>query len=469
MSMSFLLKIAVLACLWSSTWAVFYSQGGRTDDKLCFCQLQGNIDDCSCNVDTVDHFNNMKIYPRLNSLLTSDYFRFYKANLKQNCPFWADDSRCAMKFCSVQSCDERDVPEGIKGFSIETPSYKYTKDAQESTVVDCGNDLNAELSYLNTSISDKAHQGFQLWADHDEAQDNFCILDDHQEGAEYVDLSLNPERYTGYKGDSAHRIWRSIYLENCFGSPKHKKSPFVPYIPYSELSSNSGTCMEERVFYRLISGLHSSINIHLCANYLLSEKKGFMSETGVWGSNIEEFIRRFSPNETNNQGPHWLRNLYFAYIVELRALAKAAPYLLNETYFTGQSDQDKSVQKAVQDLLNVITNFPNHFDESTMFNGGVGSLKLKTEFKEKFRNISKIMDCVGCDKCRLWGKLQVQGLGTALKILFSGKFDNATSLANANRNEKLKLKRTEIVSLFNAFGRLSTSINKLEQFRKLMR
>lgn len=29
------------------------------------------------------------------------------------------------------------------------------------------------------------------------------------------------------------------------------------------------------------------------------------------------------------------------------------------------------------------------------------------------------MDCVGCEKCRLWGKLQVLGLGTALKIVFS--------------------------------------------------
>jgi hypothetical protein len=33
--------------------------------------------------------------------------------------------------------------------------------------------------------------------------------------------------------------------------------------------------------------------------------------------------------------------------------------------------------------------------------------------------LSAIMDCVGCEKCRLWGKLQVLGLGTALKILFS--------------------------------------------------
>lgn len=34
------------------------------------------------------------------------------------------------------------------------------------------------------------------------------------------------------------------------------------------------------------------------------------------------------------------------------------------------------------------------------------------------------MDCVGCEKCRLWGKLQVLGLGTALKILFSVEGDN---------------------------------------------
>lgn len=28
------------------------------------------------------------------------------------------------------------------------------------------------------------------------------------------------------------------------------------------------------------------------------------------------------------------------------------------------------------------------------------------------------MDCIGCDKCRLWGKVQTTGLATALKVLF---------------------------------------------------
>lgn len=53
--------------------------------------------------------------------------------------------------------------------------------------------------------------------------------------------------------------------------------------------------------------------------------------------------------------------------------------------------------------------------------------------------------------------LQVQGMGTALKILFSGKFDNdAESGLETNlrpSNPQFRLKRAEIVALFNAFGR----------------
>ena len=33
-----------------------------------------------------------------------------------------------------------------------------------------------------------------------------------------------------------------------------------------------GLCLEKRVFYRALSGLHSSINIHLCAMYLFRGK-----------------------------------------------------------------------------------------------------------------------------------------------------------------------------------------------------
>ena len=49
--------------------------------------------------------------------------------------------------------------------------------------------------------------------------------------------------------------------------------------------------------------------------------------TATWGPNVEEFRARFDPETTNGAGPQRLKNLYFTYLVELRALAKVAPYL----------------------------------------------------------------------------------------------------------------------------------------------
>ena len=131
----------------------------------------------------------MKIYPRLKSLLNNNYFRFYKTNLHNECPFWKDvDFQCAMKFCNVQMCEDKDIPLGLKG---ELPHQKYLKELQH---VDCSEDLNMELGFLNKSLSDKIHQDLKRWSEYDDAQDNFCIMDDNQDGAEYVDLLLNPER-----------------------------------------------------------------------------------------------------------------------------------------------------------------------------------------------------------------------------------------------------------------------------------
>lgn len=61
-----------------------------------------------------------------------------------------------------------------------------------------------------------AMEEFALWQAFDDALDTYCFLPEEDVEAEYVDLLLNPERFTGYRGISAHRIWHSIYLENCF-------------------------------------------------------------------------------------------------------------------------------------------------------------------------------------------------------------------------------------------------------------
>ncbi|XP_015511150.1 ero1-like protein [Neodiprion pinetum] len=446
--------------------ANYFGTSNDNDDQ-CFCKLKGSIDDCSCSVDTVDHFNNMKIYPRLRSLLVKDYFRFYKVNLKQECPFWSDDSRCAIRYCHVEPCQDEDIPAGLKGdvsrhnHYNENPADKYSAPRPLEDCERSSQDYNKELGYLNTTISVKNYEEFEMWQKHDDAVDNFCVSETSP--GEYVDLLLNPERYTGYRGPSAHRIWRSIYMENCFRPEKSTRN-FVQ-------SKMNGMCLEKRVFYRVVSGLHSSINIHLCSKYLLSEKDSLetVSAGAQWGPNLSELQRRFSPETTGGEGPTWLKNLYFIYLLELRALAKAAPYLLREEYYTGNDEDDRDTRLAVHDFLNVVRSFPDHFNESVMFNGGAQDKALKEEFRQHFRNISRIMDCVGCDKCKLWGKLQIHGLGTALKILFSGKFDRWEPTLDDITKQQFYLERSEIVALINAFGRLSDSVFELEMFRQMMR
>lgn len=108
---------------------------------------------------------------------------------------------------------------------------------------------------------------------------------------------------------------------------------------------------------------------------------------------------------------------------------------------------------------------------------------LKEEFKEHFRNVTRIMDCVGCDKCRLWGKIQTQGVGTALKILFELD-ENALKYVilltsqsiylpficrtpySPHLNSQL-LSRSEVVALINTLHRFTESLSAVNDFRKL--
>lgn len=79
------------------------------------------------------------------------------------------------------------------------------------------------------------------------------------------------------------------------------------------------------------------------------------------------------------------------------------------------------------------------------------------------------MDCVGCDKCRLWGKLQVTGLGTALKLLFSYDAPSPPPSLGTSSTEldDPKLSRGEVVAFINTLHRLSESLNAVEKFRSL--
>ncbi|URE39064.1 Endoplasmic [Musa troglodytarum] len=203
--------------------------------------------------------------------------------------------------------------------------------------------------------------------------------------------------------------------------------------------------------YKLISGLHSSISVHIASDYLLD------AFANLWGQNLELLYDRVWKH------PDHVRNLYFVYLFVLRAVTKAADYLEQAEYNTGNPIEDLKTQSLVRQLLynpKLLSACPVPFDEAKLWQGENGP-ELKQQIQKQFRNISAVMNCVGCEKCRLWGKLQVNGLATALKILFSVDGEN-------NQNQPLQLQRNEVIALFNLLNRLSESIKFVHDMEPLM-
>jgi hypothetical protein len=159
----------------------------------------------------------------------------------------------------VKPCPNEKLPPGLK----TDPAAKYLEENQDiSSHFGVSSDCDDELGYLDTTVSESAKQDFDRWRSHDEEATTYCDVGDQRDAdADFVDLLINPERYTGYRGESAHRIWKSIYEENCFKPEEPVSNPF---------EALKGMCLEKRAFYRAVSGLHSSINIHLCAKWVFN-------------------------------------------------------------------------------------------------------------------------------------------------------------------------------------------------------
>ncbi|KAJ3568857.1 hypothetical protein NP233_g5439 [Leucocoprinus birnbaumii] len=386
--------------------------------------LTGPIETTLCDYETIESVND-ELFRDLSDLVRMPFFRYFQVDLYRECPFWAEHGSCNNPGCAITTVDESDIPERWRA---------------------------AALSKVDPASIDKRHELPGCYY----RDSDYCFLDDNT--GKLRSKVACYQRYTGYSGHSARRVWRSIYEENCFGlselSLMTGKSPAPVTLPDTMIEAlhDDGTdspahCLEKRVYYKVISGLHASISTHICHEYL-------NQTTGEWGPNLNCFIDRVASH------PERLQYIYFNTILLLRAAHRLGPYLSAFDYCsTGKHEDDAETWGHLAKVLQIAKD-AGKFDETVLFRGENANV-LKEEFKTHFRNVTRIMDCVGCDKCRLWGKVQTTGLATALKILF----ELEEKALNPKTNPDL-LHRSEVVALFNTLFRFSESLKAVDDFRQ---
>lgn len=418
------------------------------------------VSDACASYSTLDSLNNA-LSPSLKAITQStDFFAYYRLNLyDKTCPVraWDDETgTCGNIACKVDTLEnEKDIP--LVWRAKELSKLEGPKAAHP------GRRLQQERGSqrpLQGTLGENVGESCVVEYD-DECDDrDYCVPEDESATAkgDYVSLVENPERFTGYAGAN---VWDAIYRENCFSKDisattlTGNTQPLGIFQAASDLRnviqagspsfdlSLDDECLEKRVFYRIISGMHASITTHVCNDYL-------NQTTGTWGPNLQCYQDRLATH------PERISNLYFNYALLLRAVTKLRTYLKKYTFCSGDAIQDSSTRTAVLALADAAAKQPRIFDENSMFQDP-NDTQLKEDFRNRFRNVSTLMDCVGCDKCRLWGKLQTVGYGTALKVLF--EYDETTN------GENPPLRRIELVALINTLGRVSNSLAALGRLR----
>ena len=246
-------------------------------------------------------------------------------------------------------------------------------------------------------------------------------------------------------------MWRAIYEENCFTRPLDEQ------------------CLEERVFYRLISGLQSSIACHVGERFYIHERPGMGGEGGEWkfGPNVELFSRMVGRHRDR------INNMLFTWLFLERAVEQAKAIVLSDdfSFEAGDPEETQRTIDAVHDIYAAVEEFECQmdgsgqcgFNERSMFTSSDKAV-LEAEFRSKFRNVTAIMDCVMCQNCRVHGKLSTLGLATALKILLDIKPGHQGDRLEASG--KHLLSRNEVVALFQTFYKFTKAVEIIEMMQR---
>lgn len=180
--------------------------------------MEGQIEDCNCNFETVDRAVSNFFIPILVELTATPYFRYFRVNLDTACPFWDENGECASEGCSICECEPTEIPsdwiskpkdtnEDEIGWVSRSTDTNQVDPSANTTLSEKQNDLYMidveDVKWMSKPDPSKASLDDELWVD---------MHEDESDSSIYVNLLKNPERYTGvYKSSVLFLITTLLY------------------------------------------------------------------------------------------------------------------------------------------------------------------------------------------------------------------------------------------------------------------
>ncbi len=392
------------------------------------------IPECCCSFCELEEANLETVYPLLQKVVETPFFSHFRIDLCSSCELWEDAPLCKMKDCSVCECEEPPEWSEVPEMPLTGPDPSCAGIADDNIVTGVDSSVLDGWKMDETSMMGGGEFSFLM--------DDSVSPVESTSRAEVVDLLKNPEGYTGYSGPSAEKVWSAIHSQNCFQqSNKSGDNDSDSDDLYCSLSP------EQRLYNRFISGLHSSISLHIAHSYCLEMDPNNTWECRMWGPNDSIAYDRVLNH------PDRVENLYVAFSLLLRAVVKAESAIAAAVPASDpvlQESLDYWQTVLLPELLALPERAPTSFDESALLDLDDAQ---RIELQRRFEELQSIIQCVGCDRCKLWGTLQTLGVGTALRVLFH------------DPDASIELSRQEAVALVNTLERLSSSLVFAKEFR----
>jgi len=197
--------------------------------------------------------------------------------------------------------------------------------------------------------------------------------------------------------------------------------------------------------------MHLSVTLHIASDYCLdcipkivdnssselakADLHSCASLQGQACTNFGPFVQKYEAAATKDR----IASLYLVYTLILEAMERGKGALLQEVDGEMFSSEEKEILETLSKDRSLCKQPFQEWDRDKVLMA-----------RNTFADLCGLVGCTGCYRCQLWGKLQIQGIGLALDILF---------------NDRQHLSHNDKVALLWTFDRFSKSLRIAKRFQ----